>query len=184
LLQLLSAYSARVSATRQREAWAIRACSQRMWLAACSPVWLEGLLTRAPPCAAPRAPPARMMGDFAYTGTTRPGKQTPRRMIPKEIPRPDYAADGKPKQRGPLFPWQIEVKTPKDIEGMRVAGRVAREVLDAAGRMVAPGVQTDAIDALVTEESIKRGAYPSPLNYHGFPKSCCTSVNEVICHGI
>ena len=58
------------------------------------------------------------------------------------------------------------------------------EVLDAAGRLVSPGVSTDAIDALVTEESIKRGAYPSPLNYHGFPKSCCTSVNEVLCHGI
>ena len=67
---------------------------------------------------------------------------------------------------------------------MRAAGRIAREVLDAAGRLVAPGVTTDAIDALVTEETIKRGAYPSPLNYHGFPKSCCTSLNEVICHGI
>ena len=67
---------------------------------------------------------------------------------------------------------------------MRAAGRVAREVLDAAGRLAVPGVTTDAIDALVTEETIKRGAYPSPLNYHGFPKSCCTSVNEVICHGI
>ena len=61
---------------------------------------------------------------------------------------------------------------------MRAAGRVAREVLDIAGRMVAPGVTTDAIDAVVHEESLKRGAYPSPLNYHGFPKSCCTSVNE------
>ena len=58
------------------------------------------------------------------------------------------------------------------------------EVLDAAGRIVAPGVTTEAIDIVVTEETIKRGAYPSPLNYHGFPKSCCTSVNEVICHGI
>merc|ERR1719502_1493399 len=83
-----------------------------------------------------------------------------------------------------MLPWQIEVKNAEDIAGMRAAGRVAREVLDLAGRMVAPGVTTDAIDALVTEECIKRGAYPSPLNYHGFPKSCCTSVNEVICHGI
>ena len=67
---------------------------------------------------------------------------------------------------------------------MRVAGRVAREVLDAAIALAAPGVTTDAIDARVHEETVKRGAYPSPLNYHGFPKSCCTSVNEVICHGI
>jgi methionyl aminopeptidase len=50
--------------------------------------------------------------------------------------------------------------------------------------MVAPGMTTDAIDELVTRETIARGAYPSPLNYHNFPKSCCTSINEVICHGI
>jgi len=67
---------------------------------------------------------------------------------------------------------------------MRAAGRVAREVLDIAGLMVSPGVTTDSIDARVHAESIARNAYPSPLNYHGFPKSCCTSVNEVICHGI
>ena len=125
-----------------------------MWLAACSPMWLEGLLTKTPP----RAMPVRMMADFAYTGSVRPGKQTPRRVIPAEIRRPDYAEDGKPKERGPLFPWQIEVKSQTDIEGMRAAGRVAREVLDAAGRMVAVGVQTDAIDALVTEAN----ANPNP----------------------
>ena len=121
---------------------------------------------------------------FPYTGSVRPGIQSPKREIPRNIVRPDYAADGRPKARGPLLPWQVEVKSAKDIEGMRAAGRVAREVIDAAGRMVRPGVTTEAIDALVTEETVKRGAYPSPLNYHGFPKSCCTSVNEVICHGI
>jgi len=124
------------------------------------------------------------MGGFAYTGTVRPGKKTPMRTIPRTIPRPDYADDGRPKGGRSLLPWAVEVKTEQDIEGMRAAGRIAREVLDAAGRMVAPGVTTESIDALVTEESIKRGAYPSPLNYHNFPKSCCTSVNEVICHGI
>ena len=121
---------------------------------------------------------------FPYTGTTRPGKQTPTRKIPTSIKKPDYANDGTPKAKGPLLPWQVEVKNAADIEGMRAAGRVAREVLDAAGRTVAVGVTTDSIDALVHEETISRGAYPSPLNYHGFPKSCCTSVNEVICHGI
>ena len=89
---------------------------------------LESLHARTPPCAVPRAPLVRMMGGFGYTGTTRPGKQSPRRVIPEEIPRPDYAVDGKPKARGPLFPWQIEVKSQKDIEGMRAAGRIAREV--------------------------------------------------------
>ena len=121
---------------------------------------------------------------FPYTGTVRPGVQSPKKKIPSAITYPDYAIDGTPKNKGPMLPWQIEVKSAADIEGMRVAGRVAREVLDAAARMAKPGVTTDAIDALVTEETIKRGAYPSPLNYHGFPKSCCTSVNEVICHGI
>jgi len=67
---------------------------------------------------------------------------------------------------------------------MRIAGRIAREVLDEAVRFVKPGVTTDDIDRIVHEETVKRNAYPSPLNYNGFPKSCCTSINEVICHGI
>jgi len=67
---------------------------------------------------------------------------------------------------------------------MRRAGTAAAEVLIIAGSMVAPGVTTDAIDARVHEEILKRSGYPSPLNYRGFPKSVCTSVNEVICHGI
>jgi len=125
-----------------------------------------------------------MIDTFPYTGSVRPGKQSPMRKIPSTILRPDYADDGRPKAKGSLLPWQVEVKTAEDIEGMRIAGRVAREVLDAAGRMVAPGMTTDAIDELVTRETIARGAYPSPLNYHNFPKSCCTSINEVICHGI
>lgn len=71
------------------------------------------------------------------------------------------------------------MKTPAEIEKMRAAGRVAREVLDIAGRAVRAGITTDEIDNIVHEETLRRGAYPSPLNYHGFPKSCCTSVNEV-----
>ena len=117
--------------------------------------------------------------NFRYTGTVRPGQQSPMRTIPGSIARPDYADDGRPKAKGPVLPWQVEVKSAKDIEGMRAAGRIAREVLDAAGRIVEPGITTEQIDILVTEETIKRGAYPSPLNYHKFPKSCCTSVNEV-----
>ena len=67
----------------------------------------------------------------------------------------------------------------EEIEGMRRAARVGREVLDAGGRAVAVGVTCDEIDRVVHEATISRGAYPSPLNYHGFPKSVCTSVNEV-----
>ena len=67
---------------------------------------------------------------------------------------------------------------------MRRAGRAAAEVLQTVGAAVRPGVTTDELDALCHEECIRRGGYPSPLNYDGFPKSLCTSVNEVICHGI
>jgi len=106
------------------------------------------------------------------------------RPVPEGIMRPDYAADGTPKKVDLRPSWMIEVKSAKDVEMMRAAGRAAREVLDAAGAAVKPGVTTDAIDAVAHAAAVARGAYPSPLNYHGFPKSCCTSVNEVICHGI
>jgi len=76
------------------------------------------------------------------------------------------------------------VKSPEIIERMRHAGAVAAEVLRLAGEMVAPGVTTDEIDVYVHDLCIERDAYPSPLNYNHFPKSVCTSVNEVICHGI
>mmetsp|Transcript_11490 Transcript_11490/g.21487 ORF Transcript_11490/g.21487 Transcript_11490/m.21487 type:complete len:446 (+) Transcript_11490:137-1474(+) len=122
---------------------------------------------------------------FKYAGTIRPGKQSPQKIVIDEsIMKPDYAEDGIPKAKQGLLPWIIEVKSPEEIIKMKAAGRVAREVLDIAGRTVRAGITTDEIDNIVHEETLKRGAYPSPLNYHGFPKSCCTSVNEVICHGI
>jgi len=122
---------------------------------------------------------------FPYAGTIQPGVQSPQKIVVDEsIMKPDYAIDGIPKTKGGLLPWIIEVKTPEQILKMRAAGRVAREVLDIAGAAIKPGITTDEIDNIVHKESLKRGAYPSPLNYHGFPKSCCTSVNEVICHGI
>ena len=70
------------------------------------------------------------------------------------------------------------------IVRMGVACRLGREVLDEAAAAVAPGVTTDEIDRIVHEATVDRECYPSPLNYYRFPKSCCTSVNEVICHGI
>uniref|UniRef100_A0A7S1DDL8 Methionine aminopeptidase n=1 Tax=Cyclophora tenuis TaxID=216820 RepID=A0A7S1DDL8_CYCTE len=125
------------------------------------------------------------LSTFSYAGDVRPGKQSPQRVVVDEaIVKPDYFQDGTPKNKPQLLPWVIEVKTAQEIAKMRVAGRVAREVLDIGGRMIKPGVTTDEIDARVHKECLARGAYPSPLNYHGFPKSCCTSVNEVICHGI
>ncbi|KMZ74959.1 Methionine aminopeptidase 1A, partial [Zostera marina] len=78
----------------------------------------------------------------------------------------------------------VEIKTPDQIQRMRETSRIARKVLDAAARVIRPGITTDEIDDVVHKASIDAGAYPSPLNYHFFPKSCCTSVNEIICHGI
>ena len=114
-------------------------------------------------------------------GKISPGRVSPLRAVPPEIPRPDYAD-------GPVTRWaEPRVKSPEIIERMRVAGRAAAEILAAAGARVAPGVTTDELDVFVHELTIERGGYPSPLQYgtsNPFPKSVCTSVNEVICHGI
>ena len=107
-----------------------------------------------------------------------------RRQVPDHIVAPDYAVTGTPSAKLPKAQWMIEQHSNEDIELARIAGRISREVLDEAGKAVAVGVTTDEIDRIVHEETIKRGAYPSPLNYHGFPRSVCTSINEVVCHGI
>ena len=81
--------------------------------------------------------------NFRYSGSIRPGLQSPKRIVPSEkIQLPDYALDGKPKNRPALFPWVIEVKKPDEIEKMRAAGRLARKVLDLAGREARAGVTT------------------------------------------
>ncbi len=109
----------------------------------------------------------------------RPGQISPRRAVPEHIALPDYALTGKPGGED-----EAPVKTPEVIERMRRAGRAAAEVLALTGAAVGVGVTGDDLDAICHEECIRRGGYPSPLNYRGFPKSVCTSVNEVICHGI
>jgi methionyl aminopeptidase len=76
------------------------------------------------------------------------------------------------------------VQTPETVARMRVAGRLAAQALHLAGEHCKPGVTTDEIDQVVHEFLCDHGAYPSTLGYKGFPKSCCTSLNEVICHGI
>ena len=112
-------------------------------------------------------------------GRILPGFVTPMRSVPASIDRPPYADTGIPR------PWdEPRVKAPETIERMRVAGRVAAEVLALAGQMVEPGITTESIDVFVHNAFIERGAYPSTINYNHFPKACCTSVNEVICHGI
>ena len=79
----------------------------------------------------------------------------------------------------------VNIKTPEEIEKMRVAGRLAAEVLEMIGEFVVPGVSTGELDAICHDHIVnKQGAIPAPLNYKGFPKSICTSVNQVVCHGI
>ncbi|MGA3525180.1 type I methionyl aminopeptidase [Melissospora conviva] len=108
-----------------------------------------------------------------------PGTLSPARPVPGRIVRPEYVGKTAPKQ------WQgSHVQTPETIERMRVAGRIAAQALQLAGEHCKPGVTTDEIDRVVHEFLCDQGAYPSTLGYKGFPKSCCTSLNEVICHGI
>jgi len=109
----------------------------------------------------------------------RPGRQTPMRPVPPGIQRPEYV--GKTAPTPCAEPW---TQPPEVIDAMRVAGRVAAQALAEGGRAVAPGVTTDDIDRVVHEFLLDHGAYPSTLGYKGFPKSCCISLNEVICHGI
>jgi methionyl aminopeptidase len=78
----------------------------------------------------------------------------------------------------------VEIKSPKEIEAMRVACRMAAETLLVVGEKIRAGMTTEEINTLVHEDTIRRDAYPAPLNYRGFPKSVCTSINEVVCHGI
>lgn len=81
-------------------------------------------------------------------------------------------------------PATVHVKTAREIDIMRQAGQLAAETLVAVADLIRPGITTDEINAFVHADTLKRGARPAPLNYLGFPKSVCTSVNEVVCHGI
>jgi methionyl aminopeptidase len=99
--------------------------------------------------------------------------------VPAHIARPEYVGKKRPERN--TDPW---VQTPEVIERMRVAGKIAAQALETGGKAVAPGVTTDEVDRVVHEFLVDHDAYPSTLGYKGFPKSCCTSLNEVICHGI
>ncbi len=115
----------------------------------------------------------------AQEGRVTKGLVSPVRPVPVHIPRPPYAESGVPDKRSESLVRSADV-----IDRMRRTGAAAGEVLRLAGEAVRPGITTDEIDALVHELCIERDAYPSPLNYNHFPKSVCTSINEIICHGI
>ncbi|KZT11386.1 methionine aminopeptidase [Laetiporus sulphureus 93-53] len=122
---------------------------------------------------------------FNFSGKMRPAYPlSPRRPVPDYIQRPDYAEDGQPISENRRAGQPVRILTKEEQEKMRTVCRLAREVLDIAAAAVRPGITTDEIDEIVHNAIIERNAYPSPLNYRGFPKSVCTSVNEVICHGI
>jgi len=108
-----------------------------------------------------------------------PGVQTPRRTVPPSIDRPEYVDRPSPRRD-----TGNGIRTPEVVEAMRLAGRLAAQALDEGGKAVKPGATTDDIDKVVHEFLCDHGAYPSTLGYKYFPKSCCTSLNEVICHGI
>ena len=142
---------------------------------------------------APAAPTALRSNDPCWCGSGRkykrchkelegrvqPGTVSPTREVPPEIERPPYAESGVAVRRP-----EPHVKSPDVIERMRRTGRSAAEVLAVTGAAVRPGITSDELDAICHAACIERGGYPSPLNYNGYPKSLCTSVNEVICHGI
>ena len=108
-----------------------------------------------------------------------PGAVSGRRAVPASIARPEYVDRPAPaKFTGP------EVKDAETVEKMRIAGRIASQAMESAATAIAPGVTTDELDRIAHEFMLDHGAYPSTLGYRHFPKSICTSINEVICHGI
>jgi methionyl aminopeptidase len=108
-----------------------------------------------------------------------PAPISPRRTVPAHIARPEYVDKPAPARYA-----GSEVKDAETIERMRVAGRLAAQARELVGSHVAPGVTTDELDRIGHEFLCDHGAYPSTLGYRGFPKSLCSSVNEVVCHGI
>ncbi|GAA1050792.1 type I methionyl aminopeptidase [Arthrobacter russicus] len=115
----------------------------------------------------------------APLGTLLPGTLSPERAVPAAIARPEYVG-----KAGPAVFTGSEVKSADTIARIRAASKIAAQAIVEVGKHIAPGVSTDELDRIGHEFVIASGAYPSTLGYRGFPKSLCSSVNEVICHGI
>jgi methionyl aminopeptidase len=115
----------------------------------------------------------------SQTGFLTPGVISKSLSVPSSIARPEYV--GKP---SPAEWTGSHIKSPDQIEKIRTAGKIAAEAIALVGANARAGVTTDELDRLAHEYIVSQGAYPSTLGYRGFPKSCCTSINEVICHGI
>ena len=106
---------------------------------------------------------------------------TPVRSVPDSIPKPPSI-----KQKSNTQPMQVRIApmSYEDVKNIARASEIVRDILNYLPNIIKPGVTTDAIDEYVHNTLVEQGAYPACLGYMGFPKSCCTSVNEVICHGI
>jgi methionyl aminopeptidase len=107
------------------------------------------------------------------------GIVSPQRQVPASIVRPEYVGKAAPAK----FTGS-DIKTPEQIEKIRAAGKIAAQAIALVGEACKPGVTTDELDAIGHEFVISQGAYPSTLGYRGYPKSICSSINEIICHGI
>lgn len=112
-------------------------------------------------------------------GTLTPGVISPMRQVPPSILRPEYVG-----KKAPTKSTDSDIRDLETIEKMRIAGRIAAGALIEVGKHVKPGITTDELDRIGHEYVCDHGAYPSTLGYRGFPKSLCSSLNEVICHGI
>lgn len=132
-------------------------------------------------------PPFDLCTAYAYTlrvpknssGVLIPGTLSPLRSVPASVARPEYVGKKSAREgfHGDLY-------SPADVERIRTASRIAAQALEHVAQAIRPGITTDELDARAHEFLVEHGAYPSTLGYRGYPKSCCTSINEVICHGI
>lgn len=113
------------------------------------------------------------------TGYLTQGKLSPTRQVPSSIARPEYVGKAAPAKN-----TKGDVRTAEEIEKIRASGKIAAQAIELVGSHAKPGITTDELDRIGHEFLIANGAYPSTLGYRNYPKSLCSSVNEVICHGI
>jgi len=117
---------------------------------------------------------------ISRTSTVQPGEISKKLEVPAHIEKPEYAESGKPHSDR----LSCKKESKDEIARRRIAGHTARQVLDTVLSEVRAGITTDELDKIAHQKTIALQGYPSPLNYMGFPKSICTSVNEVVVHGI
>ncbi|ANQ05814.1 Methionine aminopeptidase [Plasmodium coatneyi] len=141
---------------------------------------------------------SELFGSFRFVGRQKKGIMSPKYYLPKYVERPNYHRTGTPvyvpyggenqvadntKGRKSPHPYS-NVKSEEDIETIRSNCLFARELMDDVSHIICEGVTTNDIDIYLLNKCINNGYYPSPLNYHLFPKSSCISINEILCHGI